>query len=270
MQFYEDEKGYIWISTYGGGLNRFDPKTEEFLHFTESNSDIPNNAVYGVLPDEQGNLWMSTNNGISKFNPNTFEFRNYTVDDGLQSEEFNGGAVYKSRTGEMFFGGIEGFNYFFPEDVLDNPAKPEIVLTDLKIFNESIEVGTEDSPLKKQISNTKEINLAHWQNDISFEYVGLHYANTAKNRYAFKLENYEDDWRYVDNIRIATYTNLDPGEYIFRVKGANSDGLWNEEGTSINLIISPPWWRTYWAYFGYVLFFALGIFAFDQNTTCTC
>jgi len=264
MQFYEDEKGYIWISTYGGGLNRFNPKTEEFLHFTESNCNIPNNAVYGVLPDEQGNLWMSTNNGISKFNPNTLDFRNYTVDDGLQSEEFNGGAVYKSSNGEMFFGGIEGLNYFYPKEVIDNPAKPEIVLTNLKIFNESVKVGAEDSPLKKQISNTKEIKIAHWQNDISFEYVGLHYANSPKNRYAFKLENYEDDWRKVGNIRIATYTNLDPGEYIFHVKGANSDGLWNDEGTSIKLTISPPWWRTYWAYFGYVLFFVFGIFAFDR------
>ncbi len=264
MQFYEDEDGYIWISTYGGGLNRFDPKTEEFLHFTEANSDIPNNAVYGVLPDEQGNLWMSTNNGISKFNPKTFEFRNYTVDDGLQGEEFNGGALFKSQAGEMFFGGIEGINSFFPTDVIDNPIKPAIVLTDLKIFNESVKVGAEDSPLDRQISDTEEIILAYWQNDISFEYVGLHFANPSKNKYAFKLENYENEWRYVDNIRIATYTNLDPGEYTFYVKGANSDGLWNEQGSSIKLTILSPWWRTYWAYFGYFLLATLTLLGFDR------
>ena len=263
MNIYEDEKGYFWISTYGGGLNRFDPKSETFLRFTEMNSDIPNNGVYGVLPDGNGNFWLSTNNGISKFNPNTFQFRNYTVDDGLQSEEFNGGSLYKSPSGEMYFGGINGFNSFYPSKIKDNNVKPELVITDLKLFNESLKNG-KDSPLKKQISNTDEIVLAYWQNDISFDYVGLHYANPKKNRYAFKLENYEDEWRYVKNARTATYTNLDPGEYVFRVKGSNNDGLWNEEGKSIKLIISPPWWRTYWAYAGYLLLFGLVIFTIDR------
>ncbi|KAA3614843.1 MAG: hypothetical protein D8M58_10335 [Calditrichaeota bacterium] len=264
MHFYEDEKGYIWISTYGGGLNRFDPKTGKFLRFTESNSDIPNNSVYGVLPDEQGNLWMSTNNGISKFNPSTFQFRNYSLDDGLQGEEFNGGALYKSDEGEMFFGGIDGFNSFFPSQVVDNNSKPEIVITDLKIFNESVKPDQENSPLKKQISNTKEVILSYWQNDISFEYVGLHYANASRNKYAFKLENYEDEWRNVDNIRIATYTNLDHGEYVFHVKGSNSDGLWNEAGTSLKLTILPPWWRTYWAYLCYIIMLILAAIGIDR------
>ena len=263
MNFYEDEKGYIWIATYGGGLNRFDPKTEKFLRFTEDNSDLPNNGVYGVLPDEKGNLWISTNNGITKFNPIAFQFRNYTVDDGLQSEEFNGGSFYKAPDGEMFFGGIKGYNSFYPSEVTDNKFKPNIVITDLKIFNESIPVG-EDSPLKQQISKTKEIVLPYWQNDISFEYVALHFSNPSKNIYAFKLENYENDWRYVGNTRTATYTNLDPGEYVFRVKGSNSDGLWNEEGKSIRLIIKPPWWKTNWAYVSYFLLFLIGGFSFDR------
>ncbi|MEN8250394.1 MAG: two-component regulator propeller domain-containing protein, partial [Bacteroidota bacterium] len=263
MHFYEDENGYVWVSTYGGGLNRFNPKTEKFLRFTEGISDLPNNGVYGVLPDDEGNLWMSSNNGISRFNTNTFEFRNYSVDDGLQSEEFNGGSLYKSPSGEMYFGGINGFNSFYPSEVVDNEVIPEIVITDLKIFNESIEIS-EDSPLKKQISNTEEITLSHWQNDISFEYVALHYANPSKNKYAFKLENYEDEWRYVDNIRIATYTNLDHGEYIFRVKGSNNDGLWNNSGKSIKLVILPPWWKTNWAYLGYFLFMFSLIFTFDR------
>jgi len=263
MHFYEDKDGYIWISTYGGGLNRFDPKTETFLRFTESNSDIPNNGVYGVLPDEQGNLWMSTNNGVAKLNIKTFEFRNYTVDDGLQSEEFNGGALYKSPKGEMFFGGIDGFNSFFPSEVLDNYILPEIVITDVKIFNNSLKVG-EDSPLKTQISNTEELVLSHWQNDISFEFVSLHYAKPSKNKYAFMLENYEDNWRYVGNKRTATYTNLDYGEYIFRVKGSNSDGLWNEEGKSLKLTIHPPWWKTNLAYISYFLLLVLMVFAFDR------
>jgi len=136
MHFYEDTKGIMWIGTYGGGLNRFDPATEKFKRYTEKNSDLPNDAVYAILPDEQGNYWLSTNNGISKFNPQTEQFRNYTVDDGLQSEEFNGGSYYKSANGEMFFGGLEGFNSFFSNEVLDNPYPPALAITDLKIFND--------------------------------------------------------------------------------------------------------------------------------------
>ncbi len=263
MHFYEDERGYIWIATYGGGLNRFDPTTDKFMRFTEGNSDIPNNGVYGSLPDREGNLWISTNNGITKFNPVTFEFRNYSVDDGLQSEEFNGGSYHVGYNGEMFFGGVNGFNSFFPEQVADNKFIPKIVITDLKIFNESITPGTE-SPLKQEITKTDEIDLEYWQNDISFEYVALHYSNPSKNNYAFKLENYEDDWRYVDNIRVATYTNLDPGEYVFRVKGSNNDGLWNEEGKSIKVTINPPWWKTNLAYTSYVFFFLFALFSVDR------
>ena len=263
MQFYEDERGYIWVSTYGGGLNRFDPKTELFKRFTESNSDIPNNAVYGVLPDDKGNLWLSTNNGISKLDTKTLLFKNYGVDDGLQSEEFNGGSYYKNENGVMYFGGIYGYNYFHPDDIVDNQFIPQIVITDLKIFNESLKISA-DSPLKKQISTTEKIVLPYWQNDISFEYVALHFTNPSKNNYAFKLDNYDNEWRYVNNIRIATYTNLDPGEYIFRVKGSNNNGLWNDEGKSIELTILPPWWRTNWAYLGYVLSFIFGVFLVDR------
>ena len=263
MSFYEDNKGYVWVSTYGGGLDRFDPKTKKFKRFIESNSDIPNNAVYGVLPDKKGNLWISSNDGISCFNPNTFQFRNYTVDDGLQSEEYNGGAFYENKNGDMYFGGVKGFNVFNPADIVDNKKLPEIEITDIKIFNKSLETG-KDSPLKNQVSNTKELVLPYWQNDISFEFVALHYANPSKNQYAYKLENYENDWRYVGHIRTATYTNLDPGKYIFHVKGSNNDGIWNEKGKTLALIILPPWWKTNWAYTGYFLLFVLFVFGVDR------
>jgi serine phosphatase RsbU (regulator of sigma subunit)/ligand-binding sensor domain-containing protein len=258
MHFYEDEEGYIWISVYGGGLNRFDPSTEKFKRFIESNSNIPNNGVYSALPDDDGNLWLSTNNGISRFNKKTFEFRNYSVDDGLQSEEYNGGA-----NGELFFGGVNGLNYFSPRDVTDNQFVPEIAITDLRIFNESIKFG-EDSPIKSHISEVEEIELSHWQNDISFEFVALHYANAPKNQYSYKLENYEIDWRFAENLRVATYTNLDPGEYIFKVKGSNSDGVWNDEGKSVKMTIYPPWWRTNIAYGGYFVLLVLFIFSIDR------
>ena len=263
MHFYEDKQGIIWIGTYGGGLNRFDPSAEKFKRFTEQNSNLPNDAVYAILPDEQGNLWLSTNNGISKFNPQTEQFRNYTVDDGLQSEEFNGGSFYKSASGEMFFGGLKGFNSFFPDEVLDNPYPPELAITDFKVFNKSVKIGGE-SPLKRHISETDKIVLDYWQNDISFDFVALHFARPARNQYAFKLDNYDEDWRYSGNKQTATYTNLDPGEYVFRIKGSNNDGIWNEQGKSIQLVITPPWWKTNLAYVSYGLLIILGIFAADR------
>ncbi|APF19508.1 protein serine/threonine phosphatase [Caldithrix abyssi DSM 13497] len=263
MQFYEDTQGYIWVATYGGGLNRFNPRMEQFLRFTEENSALPNNVVYGMLPDDDGNLWLSTNKGISKFNRSNFSFRNYTVDDGLQSEEFNGGSHHRGRNGELFFGGIKGFNSFFPAEIRDNSFLPALVVTELKIFDK-LSMAGEKAPRYALLSGLKQARLAYWQNDLSFEFVALHFANPAKNQYAFKLENYDHKWRYVGNTRTASYTNLDPGRYVFRVKAANNDGVWNEAGKAIHLIIAPPWWQTNWSYAFYLLAFVLGVFLVDR------
>ena len=206
---------------------------------------------------------MSSNRGISKFDPKSRTFKNYTVEDGLQSDEFNGGAYYQSKSGELFFGGINGINAFYPESITDNTYKPQIELTDFKLFNQSIDISDE-SPLKKHISETKEITLTYWQNDIEIEFVALHYYRSTNNTYAYRLDNYDDDWRFVGTTRSAVYTNLDPGDYVFRVKAANSDGVWNIEGPVLNITITPPWWFTGWAYIGYGLLFVLGIFTIDR------
>lgn len=263
MGFYEQNDGTLLIATYGGGINYFDPETENFEVLTTSNSDLPSNSIYGFLPDNNGYLWISSNRGISKFDPKKRTFKNYTVEDGLQSDEFNGGAYYQSKSGEMFFGGINGINAFYPESITDNVYKPQIELTDFKLFNQSIDIG-KGSPLQQHISSTDEITLTYWQNDIEIEFVALHFYRSTNNNYAYTLDNYDEDWRFVGTNRSAVYTNLDPGEYVFRVKAANSDGVWNNNGPVLKIRITPPWWSTTWAYIGYGLFFLLGIFAIDR------
>ena len=263
MGFYEDQQGNLYIATYGGGINYFNPETEEFKFLTTKNSGLPSNSVYGFLADNNGNLWLSTNRGISKFNPQAQIFKNYTVEDGLQSDEFNGGAYYQSYTGEMFFGGIGGYNSFYPESIGDNTHKPQIELVDFKLFNRSIDI-VDQGLLPQHISETKRIVLNHWQNDIEIAYVALHYYRSSNNTYAYKLDNYDKDWRFVGTDRSAVYTNLDPGDYTFRVKAANSDGIWNENGPVLKILILPPWYATTWAYIGYGLIFVLGIFSVDR------
>jgi PAS domain S-box-containing protein len=243
---YEDRKGTLWVGTYGGGLNKFDKFTNKFTHYTVKDG-LPNDSIIGILEDEAGNLWLSTGKGLSKFNPKTEIFRNYDVDDGLQGNEFDGVKAYlKSRTGEMFFGGLNGFNAFYPEQVKDNPHIPPIVLTNFKKFNESVKLDT-------AISETKEVKLSYKDNFFGFEFAALDYTNPKKNQYAYKLEGFDKDWIHAGTRRYATYTNLDGGTYTFRVKGSNNDGVWNEEGTSIKIIITPPPWKTWWAYMLYVL-----------------
>jgi len=251
QSIYVDGQGILWIGTFGGGLNRFDPKTEQFEHFTEQNSDLPNNVIYGVLGDDSGNIWTSSNKGISRFDPLTRIFSNYDVDDGLQSKEFNGQACFKSPTGEIFFGGINGLNAFYPDSIKDNPFVPDIAITDFKLFGESVPIA-DFSPLKKHISETETIQLAYWQNDISFDYVALHYNRPSENKYSYILVNYDEGWRDVGGKRTATYTSLEPGEYYFRVRGCNNDGVWNKKGATVRIIITPPWWETKLAYIGYI------------------
>lgn len=247
----------LWIGTSGGGLNHFNIKEETFIHFTEEDG-LPNNVVYGILPDAKGNLWLSTNKGISRFDHVKKTFRNFNISDGLQSNEFNTGAYFKSKKGEIFFGGIYGLNYFYPEKIIDNPFIPEIVITNFRI------PGASDSELESSIRKTiktgNQITLSHSIDLIEFEFAALDYSAPGKNQYAYMLENFNNDWIYSGTVRTATFTNLSPGEYVFRVKGSNNDGVWNEAGTSIKLIITPPWWSTVWAYILYGLLIISGLY----------
>ena len=244
----EDSSGLLWLGTRGGGLNRFDPALGNFSSFTEEDG-LPNNVVYGILEDDQGMLWLSTNNGLAAFDPKTKRFRTYDVTDGLQSNEFNFGAYFKGRDGEMYFGGLNGFNVFHPADIKDNPHVPNVVITDFQIFNKSVPVGEWENGrvvLEQSITETDHLFLSHADNVFSFEFSALHYSMPEKNEYAYIMEGFEKDWNYVGNRNFVIYTNLPPGKYTFRVKGSNSDGIWNEKGVFLIITIKPPLFQTKW------------------------
>lgn len=247
---YEDPNSELfWLGT-GGGLAIFDKVKKEFRYFDEKKG-LPNNTVYGILADGHGNLWLSTNKGLSRFNISSETFKNYDKDDGLQSNEFNQGAFFKNRRGEMFFGGIKGINYFHPDSITDNPQKPPIVLTSFRKFDQETAVS---------INAVKELKLSYRDYAFSFEYAALDFTNPMKNRYAYKMEGFDENWNFTNaDRRFAVYTNLDPGEYVFRVKGSNNDGLWNEEGTSIKIHIAAPYWKTWW--FRMLIISVIGIVA---------
>lgn len=235
FSLFEDTDGNFWIGTRGGGLEIFNREDGTFRSFTMEDG-LPNNVVYGILEDERGNLWMSTNWGISTFDKANESFINYDVTDGLQSNEFNAGAYFRSATGEMFFGGMRGFNVFTPEDIILNPNKPEIVITSFKKFNK---------PQPGQFNNDDTIVLAYEENFFSFEFSSLDFPNAHRSKYAYMLENYSHDWTYVDGKRhFAEYTNVSPGHYTFRVIGANNNGVWNMEGVSLTIIVEAPWYKT--------------------------
>lgn len=239
FSIYEDKLGNLWIGTWGGGLNKFNPKTETFNYFT-SKDGLSSDAIYAILADENENLWLSTNKGLSKFNPQTVAFKNYTASDGLQDNEFNGGSYFKSNSGEMFFGGINGFNSFYPKEIKDNTFLPPVIITSFQKFNNEIQFD-------KPISEIKEIELSYQDYVFSFEFTSLDFAAPQKNKYAYKMEGLDKDWIYTNSEkRFASYTTLKPGNYRFRVKATNSDGIWNEKGASINIFITPPYWRTWW------------------------
>lgn len=244
---------YLWIGT-SGGLNKFDYRAGTFEHYTVRNG-LPNDVVYGILPDDEGNLWLSTNKGLSRFDPQNKTFRNYDVKDGLQSNEFNTGAYYRGKSGELFFGGINGLNYFNPDHVVDNPHIPRIALTRLRIGDQYITPNNRPDLLTQSITETTELKLSYNDDVISFEFAALEFSVPEKNQYAYKLENFHHDWIFAGSNRAATYTNLPPGEYIFRVKASNNDGIWNEAGLALSILIAPPWWSTWWAYMIYGLLF---------------
>lgn len=264
---YEDSSGFIWVGTRGTGLNRLDPVTEEIIRYRASDG-LPDDSVKGILEDDEGNLWLSTSRGLSKFDPKSETFLNYGVDDGVQGNVFSIGSYFRSPSGEMFFGGTEGLNAFFPDRVESDPHEPSVVLTEFQLFNQSVPLKRvdRDSPLERSISETAEIVLSHRQNVFSFEFAALHYANPVKNRYAYRLEGFDREWIVVNSKkRFAQYSNLDPGEYVFRVKGSNRHGLWNEAGTSVRLTVLAPPWKTWWAYSLYGLMLAATVVGYLRS-----
>ena len=242
MCVYEDSKNRIWIGTAGGGLNRFIREKNNFIYYTDKNG-LPNNTVYGILEDENGNLWLSTNKGLSKFNPEQLTFKNFSMLDGLQSNEFNWNAFYKTSSGEFYFGGINGFNVFDPLKVSENDFIPPVFITDFQIFYESVALN-DKSIFKTSDSGIEKITLNYDQNVLSFEFAALDYTSPEKNQYAYFLEGFNKEFNYIGNRNFVSFTNLSPGVYTLKVIGSNSDGLWNEKGTSVIIKIIPPFWKS--------------------------
>ncbi|MBF0101783.1 MAG: response regulator [Desulfobacterales bacterium] len=255
---YEDRHERLWIGT-GNGLDQLDRNTHEFKHVTEKEG-LPNNTIYGILEDTEGNLWLSTNKGISKYTPSSGQIQNYDVQDGLQSNEFNMGAYHQSSKGEMFFGGINGLTYFYPQHIKNNPHIPPVYITGFGIFDRM-------QRIEKSLDNQGRIVLSYKDNYISFEFVALDYVNPNQNQYAYQLEGFDQEWLYCENRRYASYTNLDGGTYWFNVKGSNNDGLWNETGMRIQINVYPPPWKTWWAYTLYVLGLICGVVLFIRFKT---
>ncbi|HEY8938453.1 MAG TPA: two-component regulator propeller domain-containing protein [Cyclobacteriaceae bacterium] len=245
FSLFEDSRGIFWVGTSGGGLMSLDRKTNQFVRHAELDA-LPNNVINGILEDGKGNLWISTNKGISRYNPIKKTIRNYDVKDGLQGNEFNRNACYKAPDGVMFFAGTNGFNVFHPDSIRDNSHLPPVVITDFQLFNKSILPAQEGSVLKTAINETKEITLSYKHSVFSFEFAALDFIVPSDNQYAYKMEGFDKNWVYAKNRHIATYTNLDPGTYIFRVKASNNDDVWNEQGTFLVVHILPPWWKTWW------------------------
>ncbi len=229
--------GSLWIGTQEG-LNRYDPVSGTFTRYY-AQEGFTSDFIYGILSDSRGNLWISTNEGISSFDVRLKKFRHYGIDDGLQSEEFNTGAFSRSSSGEMFFGGIQGFNSFFPDSIRDNPTVPAVVLTAFKKFDQDITLGVD-------LARLREITLRYDETIFSLRYAGLEYTNPSRNQYAYQLAGFEKDWISGGRRREVRYTHLDPGEYTFRVKASNNDGVWGEQPLEVRITIVPPFWKTSW------------------------
>jgi signal transduction histidine kinase/ligand-binding sensor domain-containing protein len=259
---YEDPQGIVWVGTWNGGLSRYNPETKKMKNYTRENG-LPSMSVQSILADEKNHvLWLSTFDGLSRFDLKTEQFSNYTIADGIQSQLFADGSFLKTSDGRFAFGGSNGVTIFNPDSVSKTSLPPRVFLTDLKIFNKPVVPG-ENSILKKPVYETKEIVLNHDQNNISLDFIALHYTNPSMNRYSYKLENYDNEWRDVGNQQTAYYPNLPPGKYMFHVIAANDKGVWNKEGASLVIIVNPPWWKTVWAYIFYAILFIA--FSFGVN-----
>ncbi len=264
--FFEDSKKNLWIGTVGG-LNVFNREDSTFSHYNQEHG-LPNNQINGILEDDHGNLWISTNKGISKFInginlPENPVFKNYDIGDGLQGDEFRPRSYCKDKDGRMYFGGKNGFNVFHPDSLTENSYIPLVIITKFLLFNKSVKIGTKDSPLKKHINLTKEVVLSYKHTTIGFEYSALNFIVPEKNQYAIMLEGFDKEWNYVGKKREVTYTNLNPGIYTLRIKGSNNDGIWNEEGTSLKIIITPPLWQTIWFRLSMMVFIILAAYTIN-------
>lgn len=254
ITIFEDSNGKIWFGTNGGGLCYYNKEDESFTDFDPLNIILPNKVIYSIEEDNVGNFWVSSNAGLLRINPNTKDNKKvFTQEDGLQSNQFNFKASLKARSGELYFGGINGFNSFYPNDFKENNYLPPVYIVDFKLYNTDEKESRELLDLENPIYLTKNITLPYNKNSAIIEFRALSYEEPTRNKYIYILEGFDKDWVNSDHSNVASYTNLPPGEYTFKIKGSNNDGKWDEDGTSINITILPPWWQSTLAYLIYAL-----------------
>jgi len=249
---FEDSSGTVWVGAWQGGLSRYTPETRSIKTFTREDG-LPSMSIQGIMADEKtGTLWLSTFDGLCRFDPKTGQSNNYSIDDGIQGLLFADGSVCRSSSGHFFFGGANGMTMFHPDEINRQSLPPRLYLTGIKVFNKPL-LPDPKGILRVPVYEAKEITLAYNQNNLALEFIALHYSNPSKNRYSYRLENYDPEWREVTGQREAFYPKLPPGKYVFRVKAANSHGIWNQEGISLAITVLPPWWQTPWAFVLYGL-----------------
>jgi len=250
-----DSRGTLWAGTWGGGMCKLDKKSGKFKRYYKKVGGLPNSVVAGIVEDEEGYFWISTKGGMCRFNPIKETFESYYAQDGLQSNEFLTDAAFIASDGTVYFGGGNGATYFKPEKIIKNPTPPPIAITSVKKDGVPEILGLNTPTPKK-------MNITYKDRGVSFDFTGLNFTRTEKNRYAYKMDGYDPDWVDAGSRRFVSYTNLPAGEYVFRVRGSNNDGVWNEQGTSIAIEVFPPPWATWWAYTSYVVLLGLGIYVF--------
>ena len=253
-----DPDKYIWIATKGGGLNRFDKARSDFFHITTKDG-LPDDVVYGLLKDESSNIWGSTNKGIfcmtlDNLGPKVdFSFRNFTKREGLQDDEFNTGAYAQLPNGNIAFGGVNGINIFNPKEVLQNGFEPNILITKLLVGNKQVSSNDKTGVLNESIETAKSITLNHLQDILTLEFSSLDFRNPEQNKYRYQLVGIDKEWIQSGIRRSATYLHLPDGNYVFKVQGSNSEGIWSNKSAELEIIVLPPWWATWWAYLSYAL-----------------
>ena len=266
---FSDSKNGLWVGTEKG-MNYFNREDSTFIRYGIMHG-MTSEVVKCICEDDHGNLWISTNDGISQFIdaislPSNPVFKNYDVADGLQGKEFNINACSKDEDGNIYFGGSNGYNVFHPDSLPVNPLEPKVAITNFLVFNKPFKIRSEGSPDLLNISVADDIILTHKQTVFTIEFAALSYIAPEMNEYAYQLEGFEQEWNYVGNQRTATYTNLDAGKYVFRVKASNNDGLWNEMGASLFIEILNPWWYSIWAKLVYILLLIFGLYLFRKYT----
>ena len=244
--FYKDKSGYIWVGTNTKGLFLCNQDGTVLKNYDMSNI-LPNNRIHAITQDNKGGIWISSNLGISRLNTDIQSVKNYSKEDGLQGDQFYQQSFLRTRDGELYFGGYSGLNSFFPDSLKDNDFIPPVYITDFQIFNKPVVYAVPGAQFQTHISEAKEIKLNWDQSVFSFSFAAINYVHPKKNQYSYIMEGFEKDWNFTDaSRRYVTYTNLDPGDYTFRVRASNNDGVWNNTGTSLKIIILPPWWKTLW------------------------